>query len=301
MKIDKAHIERLIPEAREMLDRETAERLRFIRVDRWIGYPRATEIMERMEDLFQEPDKYRMPSLLIVGEPNNGKTSLVRKFCADHPKTDGWDEAAYPVMYVQAPPVPDERRFYDSILATLLVPFRYRDAPSEKLNSISYYFDKIGTRMLIVDEIHNILSGSPAKQRAFLNALKNLSNMMQIPIVLVGTKEALATVTIDSQFSSRFKPERLPSWKPNQDFVNLLASLEMTFPLAQPSNLASAELAPTIFELSGGVIGEITALLAEAAVVAIKSGTERISLKEIRQTGIRPPSERLRYAAVEDE
>lgn len=300
-KIDRGHAEGLIPEAREMLERPDDERMQFIQMERWIAYTRANQILERMETLFDSPKKHRMSGLLIVGEPNNGKTSLVRRFCALHPKTDGWDDSPpYPVMYVQAPSGPDERQFYDSILGTLLVPFRYRDAPSEKLDSISYYFNKLGTRMLIVDEIHNILSGSSLKQRAFMNAMKNLSNIMQIPLVLVGTKEALAAISIDAQFSSRFRPERLQKWKVDQDFVNMLANMERTLPLAQPSNLATPELAPAIFELSGGILGELTALLSGAAAHAINTGTERISLKELRMTEKLPPSERLSYAAIED-
>lgn len=301
MKIDPDHAQNLIQEARETLQQPLEERLRFIQMERWIAYPKADYILERLETLINLPKKDRMPGMLIVGEPNNGKTSLVKRFCALHPKSDGWDEKPpYPVMYVQAPSGPDERQFYDSILSTLLVPFRYRDAPSEKLDSIDYYFNKIGTRILIVDEIHNILSGSVPKQRAFLNALKNLSNRMKIPLVLVGTKEALAAVSIDSQFSSRFRPERLSKWKPDKDFVSMLANMERTLPLVKPSNLATQELAPTIFELSGGILGELSSLLAGAASIAIKSGSDRISLKELKMTETLPPSERLRYATLDD-
>lgn len=300
-RIDRDHAEKLIPEAREHLECPVDERLKFIQLDRWVAYPRAAQILERMETLFSSPKKHRMPGLLVVGEPNNGKTSLVQRFCALHPKNDGWSDAPpYPVMYVQAPSGPDERQFYDSILSTLLVPFRYRDAVSEKLDSIAYYFNKIGTRMLIVDEIHNILSGSSLKQRAFLNALKNLSNRMQIPLVLVGTKEALAAISIDAQFSSRFRPERLHKWKPDQNFVNMLANMERTLPLSLPSNLATPELAPAIYDLSGGILGELSSLLSGAAATAIKTGTERITLKELKMTEKLPPTERLSYAAVED-
>jgi len=300
-KINWTHAEKLIPEAREVLEQTDDERIRFIQMERWIAYPRANQILEKMEDLFNSPKKHRMPGLLIVGEPNNGKTSLVQRFCSLHPLSDGWDEKPpYPVMYVLAPSGPDERQFYDSILRTLLVPFRYRDSPSEKLDSISYYFNKIGTRMLIVDEIHNILSGSSLKQRAFLNAMKNLSNLMQIPLVLVGTKEALAALSIDAQFSSRFRPEKLHKWKTDQDFVNMLANMERTLPLALPSNLATPELAPMIYDLSGGLIGELTLLLSGAATIAIRTGSERISIKELKMTEKLPPAERLSYAAVDD-
>lgn len=301
MKIDSSHMERLIPEAREMVLRPDDERLKFIQIEKWTPYPEADRILERMESLFNSPARYRPLCMLLVGEPNNGKTSLVRRFCSLHPKSDGWgDDPPYPVMYVQAPPVPDERRFYDSILSTLLAPFRHRDAASEKLASIKYYFGKIGMRMLIVDEIHNIMSGSPAKQRAFLTATKDLSSAMQMPVVLVGTKEALTMMTTNEQLSSRFRPERLPKWKPGLDFLNLLASLECALPLKLPSNLASPELGPAIYDLSEGIIGEVTALITEAASIAIRTGTERITMEVIRAVNLLPPSKRLANAALEE-
>ncbi|RII26341.1 MAG: hypothetical protein CXR31_11665 [Geobacter sp.] len=289
---DYEHMDLLLPETKEMLDSNGDDRIEYLRTDKWIPYPRANQILKKIEELLKEPTKTRMSNLLIVGESNNGKTSLVKKFWRSHPPSDGLYEDAYPVMYVQAPPVPDERRFYDAILTVLLVPFRHRDAPSQKIADISYYFNKIGTRMLIVDEIHNILSGSVPKQRAFMNALKNLGNQLAIPIVLVGTKDALMATNTDMQISSRFKPEHLPVWRLDREFVQLLASIETTLPLRKPSDLATKELAQEIYRLSEGYIGEIVAVIGEAAVVAIQSGSERITTKEIKESGFIPPSKR---------
>jgi Bacterial TniB protein len=41
------------------------------------------------------------------------------------------------------------------------------------------------------DELHDIMSGSVNKQRQFLNVLKYLRNDLQIPLVGLGTQEAL--------------------------------------------------------------------------------------------------------------
>jgi len=44
------------------------ERLRRIRSDRWINYPRAQLALSMLEDLIAFPQRARMPNLLIVGE-----------------------------------------------------------------------------------------------------------------------------------------------------------------------------------------------------------------------------------------
>ena len=294
-----SHIDRLLPEVREVLDKSDEERIEYLNIDKWIPYPQADRILAKMEELFNEPRQLRMPNLLVVGEPNCGKSSLAKKFERDHPKTDGWDSAAYPVIYVQAPPVPDERRFYDEIFSTLMVPFRHGDDPSQKVDMISYYFNKLGTRILIVDEIHNVLCGSVAKQRAFMNALKNLGNRLQMSIILIGTKDALMATGTDMQISSRFRPMGLPLWKMDADFARLLASIETILPLRRESKLATIEVATAVYELSEGYLGEIIALVKDSAIVAIKSGSEQITLKEIKSSGFIAPSRRRQAAELE--
>lgn len=80
-----SHVNRLLPETRAVLNASGDERIEYLKADKWIPYPRANEVLAKMEELFNEPPRVRMPSMLIVGEPNNGKSSLVKKFERDHP------------------------------------------------------------------------------------------------------------------------------------------------------------------------------------------------------------------------
>ena len=43
--------------------------------------------------------------------------------------------------------------------------------------------------MLIIDEFHSLLVGTPRLQRQVMNAIKMLCNELQIPIVGVGTNQ----------------------------------------------------------------------------------------------------------------
>jgi len=139
--------------------------------------------------------------------------------------------------------------------------------------------------MLIIDEIHNILSGSIAKQKQVLNAIKNLSNHLKIPIVLSGTKDALRAVSTDTQISSRFRPIYLKKWRMDKEFVSLLATFLKTLPLKKESTILTVNTSMEILEISDGNIGDIVGLLKKAAIYAIKSESERITLKEIKECG----------------
>ena len=48
-------------------------------------------------------------------------------------------------------------------------------------------------RMLVIDELHNILSGARNQQRRLLNLLRWLGNELQIPLVGVGTPRSAAS------------------------------------------------------------------------------------------------------------
>jgi hypothetical protein len=62
----------------------------------------------------------------------------------------------------------------------------------------------------VIDELHNVLSGSRDRQRRLLNALRWIGNELQIPLVGVGTAEALQAIRSDDQLVNRFEPFPLP-------------------------------------------------------------------------------------------
>lgn len=185
--------------AKDALELSTEDRITRILTDRWIGYSQAKEVLASMEDLLSHPRNNRMPSMLIVGDSNNGKTMLAKRFCQLHPAQDNpeGEGVLVPVMYIQAPPVPDEGRFYNAILDSLFAPYK----PSERVDKKQFQVLKLlryaQLKVLVVDEVHNILAGSMNRQRTFLNVLKYLSNELQISIVGFGTKDAFRALQTD--------------------------------------------------------------------------------------------------------
>jgi type II secretory pathway predicted ATPase ExeA len=286
----------LIESIQEFALKDAQTRINLINSSRWIKYPAADQILNRLEELLVFPKVARMPNLLIVGDTNNGKTILMNRFFNLHkPEIVGEDEKLkIPVVYMQAPPVPDEKRFYNQLLDSLHAPYGITDKVERKQRQAINVMQLVETKILIIDEIHNILAGNMAKQRTFLNVIKYLANELQIVIVAVGIKEALNAVNTDSQIANRFTPMFLPKWHYNEDYIRLLASFERLLPLQKSSNLISEKLSSEIFDMSEGTIGEITNVLTLASIEAIKSGTEKIDLKILKNIPYVRPSERRR-------
>jgi hypothetical protein len=271
------------------------DRVQRIRTDRWVGYTKAEEALLKLNTLITHPKRQRMPNLLIIGPTNNGKTMIIEKFRRSHPISENpkkYLSNEYPVIVMQMPSDPKIARFYSILLYQLGIPTRSRQRISDLEILSLYALQRSKVKILIIDEVHNLLAGTSAAQREFLNLIRFLGNQLQIPIVCVGTKEAYFAIRSDDQLENRFEPVTLPLWKDDAEFASLLASLAATLPLRKPSILTSAEVMHFILDKSEGTIGEIITLITKAAIIAIQSGEETISKTVLSRVDYLSPTKR---------
>ena len=290
------NLEHLLPPVQEIAMLSSEERINRLCSDYWIGYGGAEDAIKRLENLFLRPKRVRMPNLLIIGPTNNGKTMILEKFRRQHLpyESENHDHKIIPVLLVQMPSDPTIQRFYSSIIRATGAPYiNYVSTVRYEAIAITL-LQNIQTKVLIIDELHNILSGNTNKQREFLNILRFIGNQLQLSIVGSGTREAYLAIRSDDQLENRFEPLILPLWKDDPEFGRLLGSFQKVLPLRQPSNLLDADIRTMILTRSEGTIGEISTLLIQAACEAISSGKEYIDQAIIEQTDYRSPTERRR-------
>ena len=297
MSADYSHLHSAI---RPLADEDNQSRIKRIRTDRWITYARAEGALSAMEELLTFPKRTRMPNLLLVGPTNNGKTMIVEKFRRSHPpiaaSATPEGTANIAVLTVQMPAGPDESRFFGAILDELGFPHIAADRVAKCQDAAVRMLRATSVSVLVIDEVHNLLSGSRLHQRRLLNVLRWLGNELQIPLIAVGTAEAFRAVQSDDQLANRFEPFRLPPWHNNDEYRQLLSTLEAVLPLRRPSQLAQPALAEKVLSAAEGILGEIVSIVTRAAVRAIASGTESITAKLIDEMGFISPSQRRRVA-----
>jgi len=277
---DLAH---LLPPYQAIAAKENRERIEWIRHDRWINHTKAEHVLARLSDLLTYPPRSRMPSLLIFGAPGMGKTKIIEKFLREHPAV--YDEATgmtrSPIAATQMPPIPSEKEFYESLLISLgsIMPY------AVPINHLRHRFKvlarQMDVRMLIIDEIHTMLSGTWREQRVFLNSIRLLANDLKLPLVCVGTQEAKQALMTDEQLADRFAGSELPPWRDDIALSQLLASFGSILPLRLPSKLRDADVRRRILALTDGITVRIFRLIETVSIRAIESGKERIDLDSL--------------------
>lgn len=296
-------LDHLHPTTHVLSMRSTTERLAQLSTEHWIGYSRAQRILDQLETLIMgEPGKTRPQNLLIIGPSNNGKTMIAEKFLRAHPPSvsANKDHEDIPVLMIQMPAGTTISRIYTALLLALGSPvglhnnrYHFREMLTLKL------MRSVGVRMLIIDELHNLLDANAQRQREVLNFIRFLGNELRIPIVGIGIRDAYLAIRSDDQLENRFHPQLLPRWEYGEDLVRLLASFESILPLQEPSNLAMDVLCELVLRRSEGTIGEIASLLHHATRTALQMGEERISVSILEQTIYQPPSVRRRLIEKE--
>ena len=262
------------------LDESQEHRITRLYMPKWVTYARGNEALARMEHLLRHPPCGRMPSMLLYGNSDIGKTVIVDKFIRDHPNicNEYGEVEARQVLRLQMPSRPNDNKLYAQIIEALghNAPYTRRGTDLEILGLRLLH--RHPPRLMIVDEVHHLLAGTVREQRQSLNQLKFLSNELRMSVIALGTSEALYAMQADPQIASRFEPMALPKWRESAQLREFVVSFGRLLPLHYPSRFGDKEMIQKLMAFSGGLTGKITTLLTQAAELAIRDKSESVSL-----------------------
>lgn len=268
----------LVPTAATLLDRSDGDRINSIREERWITYPRARHSLEVLDEMLERPRTTRMPSIAIYADSGMGKTMLMERFCRAHPAIYNREERKLisPVLALQMVSHATERRFYGHILQAIGVPFVPRATVLELEIQTLRNLKRMEVKLLMLDEVHNLLAGSAKEQRILLNTLRFISNELQISLVCLGIADAREAIGGDVQLMRRFEELTLPRWQGDEEFEQLIVTILRHLPLKLASQI-SARALRQVLQATDGVTARIFTMFNDLAVSAIGTGTECIA------------------------
>lgn len=264
----------LFEKAQELLSADKKARTEYIKNGVFINHQYKDMIDQEILDLFDQPIGPRMEGLLIFSPTNNGKTTLIKRFIQDYAK-----DLHGKILYVETPERTTLKEFYAETLNVLGYPVTSTRSTGDLRRKILQGLKEQKVRIIIYDEIHNLLDSRRDHKKDILNGLRSLNNKAEIPIVLVGIETAVTILGEDEQVAERYNPVEVPVWGENDhEFRNLLYTFEANLPLLKASNLYEEEISSRILELSQGKIGRIAKIIRTAAIRAIRNGREQITL-----------------------
>lgn len=283
---------RLHPAAEKALQAMPRDRMAMAIQDRVVHYPALDQIINEAEWMVYEPRQTRARGLVVVANRGNGKTSLARLI---HGRFDAYDSPDLPcVVRISISGVRDARSLYGRILEELGSPARISHRLSDRELLVQRLLHEVDCRLLILDEVQDVLLGSERDQQRALEGIKLLMNELSLPILAFGTDKAGQGFGADPHLQARFTQFTMPTWKADNTLANFLATYERLLPLKEASNLAAQDKVTYLAKLSDGVLGKIITRVQNAALAAIVDGTERITLASLKTAVARPATCGLR-------
>ena len=271
----------------------------------WFEYKKASEIFDEFDiayiqacDYFNNPEAnadIRPISLVLSGEINTGKTTLVRKYinyCYKIAEVEVRQISEDDIKYFETPVRVTFKRMFAAILeefGVAIKPSVLRSTHTDVL--INMIIEELKTnkvKLLFLDEIQNLLQAELEDKRDIFNGLKKLTNQSQTRLILVGTPQALKLFKEAQWVDERFRVLTLPRWDyKTKEWLDLLSNIYTAykdfFPkwdLITKEGKVNKSRSIYLYNLSGGRLGKLIQTIQQAAVHAILNNKENITKED---------------------
>lgn len=284
------------PSIAELLAAPDHIRVKAIIEDRRVLYPALKQVVNEAEWMIFEPRQTRARGLVVCADRGNGKTSLAHLI---HQRYCDYDRSDTPcVLKISMSGTRDARSVYGRIMEALGSPARISHRLSDRELLVQRLLRDANCKMVILDEVQDILQGSEREQLRALEGIKLLMNELMVNILAFGTDRAAHGFRSDPHLAARFVEFTMPSWKADAVLANFLATYERLLPLRKPSNLCAQDKVVALAKFGNGVLGTIVERVKNAALAAIANGSECISRELIVSAVGRPSSGLMRDKGV---
>ena len=162
-----ADLKHLRSEVRHLLSRPIEERIYEQEKDVYIQYELGDLILLKMDRLLSMKKSCRPIGMLISSPSGNGKTTILRTFALQHQAVITEEVDFKTVVSLQAPPSPGEKRFLGEIIKGFGLRDYDKGNAETRLKRDIQLADKCKAKMLIIVDIHNMLSATGGKLQSY--------------------------------------------------------------------------------------------------------------------------------------
>ncbi|TCM99450.1 TniB protein [Paenibacillus sp. BK033] len=247
----------------------------------YVEHPEITRIWNRLDrnrknkKSIDESDDSPI-NLFIEGLPGSGKTQCTKKYRKRAISIRKYDEVeglwynTRPVLYMPLPIPFTYKGFYNNILRSIDPYFPTSNLDIDKIKHQAFsLLRKLEVEMLIIDEMDYLLASTYVQRKAVMENIKDIANSADVCLVCVGTHAIEELRTLNTQHLRRYPRTVLGHFKScDESFLSFLKSLEEQ--LAPPAPIVldwsspDSAFAPTLFEITRGLVGWIKPIIREA-------------------------------------
>lgn len=213
----------------------------------------------------------------VIGDSRTGKTLASDTYrLKNAPKQQSGDAPLTPVIYWYATTETGQRELFEQLLECLKYRIT-RGTLSELRQRVYRLLKACQVEMIILDEAHRLRPKT-------LSEVRDISDLLEIAVVLVGTDRLDAVVRRDEQVHNRFMAcHRFHRFDSRTLEETTAIWEEYVLRLPQPSNLTSAAMQKILGASTRGYLGALDNILRTAARRALQSGQTRIELSLLSQ------------------
>lgn len=209
-------------------------------------------------------------SMLLVAQSGTGKSTALKYYEERFPRTETKRGTRIPVLRVGTPESPTVKTLAEAVLVAMADPAAARGTATAKTNRIIHFFKECGVELLFIDEFQHFYDGQrAAESKRVSDWLKNLINMVGIPVILAGLPRSIAVVNANPQLRRRFgAPHYMqPFGFDNQDerleFRGVLNVIQARLPVPCTA-LADANMAQRFYFASHGLLDYVVKIIDDA-------------------------------------
>ena len=243
-----------------------------------LGRRRVLELPQMLEfHTWLDGKRLARQSCRVIGESRTGKTVSCDTYHLKSKVTQRPGEAPLiPVMYWHC----REKLSVSSLLVGLLESLQYqatRGRIPELRERVYHVLRSCQVEMIIFDEAQRVTAQA-------MSEIRDISDLLEIAVVLVGTDRLNAVIQRDEQVLYRFLSAYRFSRLGSEELQEMTALWEEhVLQLPKPSNLANPKAQSLLLQATRGYIGVLNQILCEAAIRALQRGQPRIELPLLRQ------------------
>ncbi|MGF6494154.1 hypothetical protein ABIE56_002345 [Luteibacter sp. 621] len=260
--------------------------------DRFIEHEQIQAIYKVTDMLVRSKGRVRARGAVVSGAGGSGKTMLANAILRRYPEVGNSEgvDAMRPVIRITMTNAREANKVFSRTLRALGCPHVAGYSLDEREELVVELLRAAQVRMLIIDEIQDILKRSARQMENTFEGIKYLMNEAGISILALGTEHAQQAMMREEHLVTRFRSIKLPPWRTGPLLANFLDELETCLPLPERSRLSMPAIQRLLVTASGGRLDIIVERVVFAAALAIEDDVRRVDERYLERAEFEIPA-----------